>query len=237
MSFALRSSCGGSPIQGWPADRWPGAAPSGSPAPTAEQRLVQALRDGDELAFAGLVRRHHGPMLHVARSYVATESVAEEVVQETWLAVVREIGAFEERCSVTTWIYRILVNRARRRGAREHRILPCSSLPDDRAGDGTIDPSRFRDGAWATPPRPWIEPERRLLALETRAMLRAALARLPDRQRAVVTLRDVEGLDAAEVAELLDISDGCQRVLLHRARARLRSVLEQLLAGEDAAAA
>jgi RNA polymerase sigma-70 factor (ECF subfamily) len=134
-------------------------------------------------------------------------------------------------------MYRILVNRARRRGARENRVLPCSSLDDERAGDGTVEPSRFRGGAWATPPRPWIEPERRLLALETRAVLRAALARLPDRQRAVVTLRDVEGLDAGEVAELLGVSDGCQRVLLHRGRARLRSVLEQVLTGDDAVAA
>jgi RNA polymerase sigma-70 factor, ECF subfamily len=212
------------PIAGWPADRWPGAPP----ARIADERLVRALRQGDELAFAGLVRRHHGGMMSVALTYVGDRSVAEEVVQDTWLAVVREIARFEHRCALTTWIYRILVNRARTRGAREHRIVPCSSLGEV-PGPGTLEPSAFRDGAWASSPRPWLDPERRLASLETRAALRTALQRLPDRQRAVVTLRDVEGLDAAEVAELLGISDGCQRVLLHRGRTRLRDVLDELL--------
>src|SRR3954447_21319183 len=213
-----------STIAGFPADRWPGT----TRASIAEERLVRSLREGDELAFAGLVRRHHGAMVSVALGYVADRSAAEELVQDTWLAVVRDLDRFEGRSSLTTWIYRILVNRARTRGARERRVVPCSSLGGEERG-GTLEPAGFRDGAWASSPRPWLAPERRLASLETRAALRTALARLPGRQRAVVTLRDVEGLDATEVAELLGISDGCQRVLLHRGRTRLRDVLDELL--------
>jgi len=212
-----------SSVHGWPADRWPGAAP----ARKDERALVRALRARDEHAFAALVRRHHGSMIRVARLYVADRAVAEEVVQDTWLAVLTEIGDFQERCSLKTWIYRILVNRARSRGQREHRIVPFCTLEGE--SRPAVDPSQFRDGAWCSPPRPWHDPERRLLTLEARAALRVALARLPERQRAVVTLRDVEGLSAEEVVDLLQISDGAQRVLLHRGRARLRDALAELL--------
>jgi RNA polymerase sigma-70 factor (ECF subfamily) len=212
-----------SPVHGWPADRWPGT----TPACDDEHALVRALRARDEDAFAGFVRRHHASMIRVARLYVADRTVAEEVVQETWLAVFTEIDDFREHCSLKTWMYRILVNRARSRGQREHRIVPFCTLESE--ARPAVDPSQFRDGAWCSPPRPWNDPERRLVTLELREALRRALGELPERQRAVVTLRDVEGLSAEEVVELLDISDGCQRVLLHRGRTRLRAVLAEAL--------
>jgi RNA polymerase sigma-70 factor (ECF subfamily) len=215
-----------STVNGWPADRWPGG-----PAETGEAALVRRLRAGDEAAFAGLIRRHHASMVRVARLYVADRSVAEEVVQETWLAVLTEIDAFREQSSIKTWIYRILVNRASSRGAREHRILPFCALGRDDDGP-SVEPERFRDGAWCQPPRPWTDPERRLLSLELRDTLRTALSELPERQRAVVILRDVEGLSAQDVADLLGISDGAQRVLLHRGRTRLRAVLAHALEGD-----
>lgn len=220
-----------SSVHGWPADRWPGA----TPAEERERTLVRALRDGNEAAFAWLVQRHHASMVRVARPYVADTSVAEEVVQETWLAVIRGVGAFEERSSLKTWIYRILVNRASTRGGRDRRVVPFSSLGGE--DDGlSVEPAHFRGGAWATPPRPWLDPERRLASLEARDALRTALGELPERQRAVVTLRDVEGFGAEEVAKLLGVSDGNQRVLLNRGRARLREALSRLL-GDDAVAA
>jgi RNA polymerase sigma-70 factor (ECF subfamily) len=229
MPFA--STQPASPVHGWPADRWPGT----TPARDDEHALVRALRARDEDAFAGFVRRHHASMVRVARLYVADSTVAEEVVQETWLAVFTEIEDFRERCSVKTWVYRILVNRARSRGQREHRIVPFCTLEDDERP--SIDPALFRDGAWCTPPRPWNDPERRLLTLEVRDALRTALGELPERQRAVVTLRDVEGLNAQEVVDLLHISDGAQRVLLHRGRTRLRAALARLLDDPSARAA
>ena len=208
--------------RGWPADRWPLATVH------REAAVVGALRAGDEAAFVELVRRHHATMLHVARGFVATDTVAEEVVQETWVAVLDQLDRFEGRSTLKTWIFRILVNRAKSRGVREHRLVPFSSL--QRGDDGpAVDPSQFRDGAWATAPRPWQDPERRLMSLDARAALRAALAALPPRQRMVIALRDVEGLPADEVAELLSLSECNQRVLLHRARARLRSVLDELV--------
>jgi RNA polymerase sigma-70 factor (ECF subfamily) len=217
-----------STVHGWPADRWPGAS-----AGDDEHVLVQALRHGDERAFAAVVRRHHAAMVRVARLYVADRTAAEEVVQDTWAVVFASVDRFEERSSLKTWIYRILVNRARTRGEREHRTMPFCALERD---DGpAVDPSLFRDGAWATPPRPWTDPERRLLNLEVREALRTALAQLPERQRAVVTLRDVEGLDAEEVAQLLGVSDGAQRVLLHRGRTKLRAALAGVLDEPDAA--
>jgi RNA polymerase sigma-70 factor (ECF subfamily) len=213
----------GSPVHGWPANRWPGAPV----ADGDEHVLVLALRHRDERAFAAVVGRHHAAMIRIARLYVADRAAAEEVVQDTWAAVFTAIDGFQERSSLKTWIYRILVNQARTRGAREHRTVPFCALEHD--GGPALDPSLFRDGAWATPPRPWLDPERRLLSLEVREALRVALARLPERQRAVVTLRDVEGLDAAEVDELLEISDGAQRVLLHRGRTKLRLALAAVL--------
>jgi len=213
-----------SSVQGWPADRWPGATAEEE----SERILVIALQAGDESAFARLVNRHNASMVRVAGPYVADRSVAEEVVQETWLAVIRGLAEFQGRSSLKTWIYRILVNRACTRGARDKRIIPFSSLGGEADGPA-VEPSHFRDGAWATPVRPWLDPERRLESLEARDELRRALAELPDRQRAVVTLRDVEGFGAAEVAELLGVTDGNQRVLLNRGRARLRAALAPVL--------
>jgi RNA polymerase sigma-70 factor (ECF subfamily) len=219
VMFSVASQHGSS-VHGWPADRWPAAAP----VRHDEQALVRALRAHEEHAFAALVRRHHASMIRVARLYVADRALAEEVAQETWLAVFSEIDDFQERCSLRTWIYRILVNRARSRGQREHRIVPFCTL--ESASRPTVEPSQFRDGAWCNPPRPWHDPERRLLTLEVREALRTALGELPERQRAVVTLRDVHGLTPEEVCTVLEINAGNQRVLLHRGRARLRQLLE-----------
>jgi RNA polymerase sigma-70 factor (ECF subfamily) len=197
-------------------------------AAMTEEQLLEALRAGDEHAFAHLVSRHHATMLRVARNYVACTAVAEEVVQETWLGVVNGIHAFRGGSSLKTWIFRILINRAMSRGKREKRIVPFSSLAP--AGDGADEgfaPDRFLpDGHWATPPRPFEAPADRMALLEFRARLREALVHLPERQQIVVTLRDVEGLSSDEVCELLHISAENQRVLLHRGRTRLRQALE-----------
>jgi len=196
-----------------------------------DARLLAALRAGDEEAFAALVRRHHASLKRVARMYVSTDAVAEEVVQETWLAAIAGLERFEQRASLKTWLFHILANKAKTRGVRERRSVPFASLAG--AGDEpAVPPERFQGdgdawpGHWATPPRPWEDPERRLQSLEARERLRAAIGALPDVQQAVLTLRDVEGLEADEVCRLLDLSDGNQRVILHRARARVRAELE-----------
>jgi RNA polymerase sigma-70 factor, ECF subfamily len=211
---------------------------SSPPAPSTavtESSLLLALRDGDEWAFTELVRRHHASLRRVARAYVSSESVADEVVQETWLAVVVGIDRFEGRSSIKTWLFSILVNIARTRGVREKRCMPFSELggaEPDEPRSPSVPPERFQNtgdawpGHWASPPRAWENPERRLACLEAREHLREALGELPSLQQTVVTLRDVEGLDATEVCRLLGISDGNQRVLLHRGRARLRAALE-----------
>jgi RNA polymerase sigma-70 factor (ECF subfamily) len=196
-----------------------------------DSRLLVALRAGDEEAFAALVRRHHASMKRVARMYVSTDAVAEEVVQEAWLAAIGGLERFEQRASLKTWLFHILANKAKTRGTRERRSVPFASLA---TGDDApaVAPERFQGegdawpGHWATPPRPWEDPERRLQSLEAREFLRAAIGALPDVQQAVLTLRDVEGLEADEVCRLLDLSDGNQRVILHRARARVRNELE-----------
>jgi RNA polymerase sigma-70 factor, ECF subfamily len=212
----------------------PTEPPPPTPArfPESENRLVAALRAGDEQAFATLVRRHHASLKRVARAYVSTDAVAEEVVQETWLAVIGAVERFEQRATLKTWIFHILTNKAKTRGTRERRSVPFASLggADD---EPAVSPERFQregdawPGHWATPPRPWEDPERRLESLEAREHLRTAIAALPATQQAVMTLRDVEGLDAEEVCDLLDLSAGNQRVILHRARAKVRDALEQ----------
>ena len=200
----------------------------------SESDLLARLRAGDELAFRDLVKRHDRAMRRVALSFVSTTAVADEVVQETWLAVIRGLGRFEGRCSLKTWIFRILVNRAQSRGVRERRVLPLSSLadPGHEAG-GTVDPDRFLprgsafDGYWAASPTRFFElPEERLLARETIEMVARAIDALPARQRQVIQLRDVEGWGAEEVCESLELSAANQRVLLHRARAAVRAELE-----------
>jgi len=203
--------------------------------------LVAALRAGDEDAFATLVARYHGTLKRIARMYVATDAAAEDVVAETWLAVVDGLDRFQGRSAFRTWLFQIVSNRAKTRGVRERRTVPFASV-GGAGGEGdepTVPADRFqRDGdaapgAWAAPPRPWEDPERRLASLEARDRLRAAIAELPERQQAVLTLRDVEGLDADEVAELLDVSPGNQRVLLHRARAKVRAALEDYFADDE----
>jgi RNA polymerase sigma-70 factor, ECF subfamily len=204
-----------------------------APAPAADEReLLRALRAGDERAFDGLVERLYPTMRRVARGYVSTDAVADEVVQDTWLAVVSGIERFEGRSSLTTWIISILANKAKSRGARERRTVPFCSVGGGDEDEPAVDADRFQGdddawpGHWATPPRPWQRPERRVLSLEARGELRAALDDLPARQRLVVALRDVEGLSAAEVCEVLALSPENQRVLLHRGRSRLRASLE-----------
>jgi RNA polymerase sigma-70 factor (ECF subfamily) len=198
-----------------------------------EGELLAGLRAGDEAAFRTLVKQYHPTLRRVAMSYVKSLSVADEVVQETWLAVIRGLPRFEERSSLKTWIFRIVVNRAQSRAVRESRTTPFSCLAGlDSENGATVDPQRFIeggafDGYWSVLPSRFCDlPEERLLAAETRAMLGRAINELPDRQQQVVRLRDIEGWDAEEVCESLGLSAGNQRVLLHRARAQLRSALE-----------
>ena len=203
-----------------------------SPAQNEDALLLRALRAGDERAFAALVDMYGPSLLRLAQLYVSSRAVAEEVVQETWLAVLTGIERFEGRSSLKTWLFRILTNKAKTRGQREGRTLPFSSLASDGDEDQTaVAVERFaRGGAWATPPRG--VPEERLLAGETRARVEQAISALPPNQRAVITLRDVEGLSAEEACNVLGISETNQRVLLHRARAKVRTALERYL--EDA---
>jgi RNA polymerase sigma-70 factor (ECF subfamily) len=193
----------------------------------ADALLLGRLRAGDEEAFVTLVERYHSSMLRLAMSYVSSQAVAEEVVQDTWLAVLRGLGRFEERSSLRTWVFTILVNRARTTGVREARSVPVAD-----AGP-VVDASRFGpNGAWAVPPEPWAEDaENRIDAVKLSGLVRGGLDGLPGRQREVVVLRDVEGLSSAEVCEALAISEANQRVLLHRGRSKLRQVLESELGG------
>jgi RNA polymerase sigma-70 factor, ECF subfamily len=194
-----------------------------------ERALVQALAAGDERAFNEVVGRYHRSLVRLARSYVRTEAVAEEVAQDTWCAVVTGVQRFEGRSSFKTWLFSIVVNKARTRAERERRCTPFCALatPDEDGAPLPVEDRIGADGAWSSPPRPWEQPERRAISLELREDLREALAELPARQRLVVTLRDVEGLDSEEVCSLLDLSPGNERVLLHRGRTRLRAALER----------
>jgi RNA polymerase sigma-70 factor, ECF subfamily len=192
--------------------------------------LVERLRAGDEEAFMALVRSLSPALLRVARMYVPTQAVAEEVVQETWLGVLNGIDRFEGRSTLKTWIFRILVNRARTRGERERRTVPFASLAREET-DGAFEPvdlDRFSpDGSWATPPRRWEEdPELALRSQEAVAKVREEVEKLPEMQRIVITMRDLDGLDSADVRNALDISETNQRVLLHRARSKVRAALE-----------
>ena len=198
--------------------------------------LVEALRAGDEKAFTALVDAWSGSMMRVARAHVSTESSAEEVVQDTWLAVLTGLHGFRAQSSLRTWVYRILVNQAKSRGIRERRVVPFTSLGphDEDAGHPAVDPSRFQGpegpfpGGWREFPAEW--PEQAALAHEVDGVVAEALRSLPARQRAVVSLRDVEGHSAQEVSELLEISTGNQRVLLHRGRSVVRAHLERYFA-------
>jgi RNA polymerase sigma-70 factor, ECF subfamily len=206
--------------------------------PLAEQNeaeLVEALRAGDEDAFAALVDRYHASLVRLARMYVRDPAVAEEVAQETWLAVLGGIDRFEGRSSLKTWLFRILTNRAKTRGERERRSVPFSAVSDP-SDEPSVDPDRFQTegdrypGGWKDAPQPWEgDPEERLLAGEARALILDAIEQLPPNQRAVITLRDIEGFGSDETRNVLDLSETNQRVLLHRARSKVRRALEQYL--------
>jgi RNA polymerase sigma-70 factor (ECF subfamily) len=205
-------------------------------SPVDDQELVQRARGGDEEAFALLVGRYSPMLLRLARMYVPTDALAEDVVQETWVAVVRGLGRFEGRSSFKTWLFRILVNRAKTRGVREHRSIPFASVggATDEDGDGgpTVDPARFTsEGAWTSAPADWHDdPEAALDSAEALRIAREAIAELPERQKIVITLRDLEGLSSDEVRNVLDLTETNQRVLLHRARATVRKALEDWIA-------
>ena len=199
----------------------------------SDEILLIGLRAGDEATFARLLDSWSAGMLRLARSFVSTNDSAAEVVQDTWLAVIEGIDRFEGRSSLKSWVYRILVNTARRRGARESRTVPLPDLqPTESDAGPTVPPSRFRGrddahpGGWRQFPAAWPSPETIVLAAEVRDAIEAVLANLPVRQRAVITLRDVEGYSAGEVCEILQLSAANQRVLLHRARAVVRQRLE-----------
>jgi RNA polymerase sigma-70 factor, ECF subfamily len=188
----------------------------------ADGELLLRLRSGDERAFVSLVHRYHEPMLRLAGSFVPSRAVAEEVVQDTWLALLRGLDGFEGRSSLKTWLFRILVNQARTTGTRENRSVPVADP------EPAVDPSRFdASGGWAEPPEHWIEAaEGRMEAGKLAGRIRVWMDRLPARQREVVVLRDVEEMSSEEVCSVLAISEANQRVLLHRGRSRLRQLFE-----------
>ena len=202
----------------------------------ADAVLLEGLRAGNEAAFTELVDRYSSSMLRVARMYVPSQAVAEEVVQETWLGVLTGLERFEGRSSLKTWLFRILVNRARTRGERERRTVPFATLAGREAEgeDPAVGPERFLPADhdrwphhWASPPERWDEsPERSLQSAETLRVVRDAIEQLPPMQRLVITMRDLEGWDSEEVRNALDISETNQRVLLHRARSKVRTALE-----------
>jgi RNA polymerase sigma-70 factor, ECF subfamily len=198
-----------------------------------EPRELEALRSGDEEAFLALVRRHQTAMVRVAQIYVSRRDIAEEVVQEAWLGVLRGLDRFEGRSSLKTWLFRIVTNLAKTRAVREGRTIPFSALRSpESVPEPAVEPERFRrpddprwPGHWASKPTEW--PEQQLLGGETLERIQDAIEALPDSQRAVITLRDVEGWSAQDVCNALELSETNQRVLLHRARSKVRSALER----------
>jgi RNA polymerase sigma-70 factor (ECF subfamily) len=200
----------------------------------ADHDLVTGLRRRDEAAFAELVDRYHCALVRLARSFVRDGSVAEEIVQDAWLSVLRGIDGFEGRSSLKTWLFTIVANRARSLGGREARSVPFSAM-----GEPSVDPERFLDdshprwpGNWSAAPTRW--PEERVVGEETRSVITTAIGELPPLQRSVITLRDVDGASSEETCAALSLSDGNQRVLLHRARSHVRRALERYLDVEAA---
>lgn len=196
--------------------------------------LVDALRRGREDAFLVLVQRHQSSMLRVAQTFVSSVAVAEEVVQEAWLGVLHGLDGFQGRSSLRSWIFGILGNCARTRGAREARSAPFSSFGGPDQDEPAVDPSRFLGadhprwpGHWASPPEQWAE--EKLATKETLEFVRRAIDALPPAQKQVITLRDVEGWSSPETCEALGISEGNQRVLLHRARSKVRARVEEFM--------
>jgi RNA polymerase sigma-70 factor (ECF subfamily) len=214
-------------------------APSRAVALTADEAgLLAALRGGDENAFTGLIEDYHPAMVRLAMHYVPSRAVAEEVAQEAWLAVLQGLDGFEGRSSLKTWIFRILMNRAMSRGQREHRSLPFSALfdPAKEPPEPAVDPDRFRGshdrwpGGWARFPDSWEgAPETQLLSRESLDQVAKAIDTLPPSQREVIVLRDIQGWTSKEVCNVLDITETNQRVLLHRARSKVRRALEKYL--------
>jgi RNA polymerase sigma-70 factor (ECF subfamily) len=198
-----------------------------------DPELISRLRGRDEEAFRELVRRHHGALLRLAGTFVRSPATAEEVVQETWLAVLQGLDGFEARSSLKTWIFSILANRARSRAVRDGRMVLFSEIGEEETGDPAVDPSRFApSGSWREPPQPWglNSPEGLAASAQLVEHVRKAIDELPAAQRAVVLLRDVEGCTAEEACNVLGVSETNQRVLLHRGRSRVRKALELLLA-------
>jgi RNA polymerase sigma-70 factor (ECF subfamily) len=201
--------------------------------PGSDLSVAERLRGGDEDTFGGVVRRHHTAMVRFAQTFVSSRAVAEEVAQDAWIGVIRGIGRFEGRSSLSTWIFAIVANLARTRAERERRTVPASSLQDEVSGDlPAVPEDRFRGapgrGVWTEPPARWSDlPESRLESATTVQLVAAIAARLPANQRRVFVLRDVDGWSAREVCALLDLSEANQRVLLHRARSTIRAALER----------
>jgi RNA polymerase sigma-70 factor (ECF subfamily) len=206
-------------------------------APTDDDlHLIRRLRAGEEEAFMELVRSLQPSMIRVARMYVSSDAVAEEVVQDAWIGVLKGIDRFEGRSSLRTWIFRILTNIAKTRGQREGRSVPFAALAGDDLGAPTWDPGSFlgpfseHPGAWSSLPHDWSGvPEERLLSTETRAIVAAAIEELPPMQAAVIRLHDVAGWSSEEVRNALGLTETNQRVLLHRARAKVRRALDAYL--------
>jgi len=216
-----------------------GGSQARSSAPE-EIGLLERLRQGDEAAFASLVDRHHGSLLRLAMAYVSDHSIAEEVVQETWIGVLEGLDRFEGRSSLKTWIFRILTNKAKTRGVRESRHVSFSPLAasQENPEEPAVDPTRFQTtghwaGYWVSYPQPWDEntPEKLLLSQEGTTFLEQAIEALPGKLRQIIVMRDVEGLSSDEACNILGISETNQRVLLHRARSRVRKALEKYLEG------
>jgi len=207
--------------------------------PWEEQSIVERLRTGDETAFRELVRRHHGAMVRFAETFVPGRAVAEEVAQEAWLGVIKGIGRFEGRSSLSTWIFRIVANIARTRGERERRTVPTMNLSEELAEEvPSVPASRFTGprgrGAWAQPPAHWSDlPDQWVLSESTFERVAAIASKLPETQRRVFVLRDVQGWSSTEVCTLLELSEVNQRVLLHRARSKVRAALEADLAASS----
>jgi RNA polymerase sigma-70 factor, ECF subfamily len=210
--------------------------------PTSDAELVAALRAGDEDAYAALVEELTPALTRLALAHVPSRAVAEEVVQDTWLGVLNGIDRFEGRSALRTWIFQILLNTARTRGKREKRTLPFSAFrrrAEEGRDEPAVDADRFQGrrgdqpGAWARPPVEWSSPEERLAQEQARKVMLEAIAALPPRQREVITLRDILGYSAAEARNALDVSETNQRVLLHRARSKVRAALEELFDEEE----
>ena len=194
------------------------------PMVDADATLVEKMRACDEAAFREIVRRYQDRLVRLAESTVGSRAVAQEVTQDTWLAVLRGVDRFEGRSTFKTWLFNILMNRARSAVHKESR----AGRPDESVGDERFD----KNGAWVNPPEPWSDRvDDRIVANDLAHRLRLLLPQLPDQQRAVITLRDVEGVSAEQVANMLGLSEGNQRVLLHRGRARLRSLLNEEMVG------